>query len=87
MSTVLKKGAPSRSYPSRQRKLGPAPFASFEDLSDELESPADGGQAAGDLSMFAYRYRSFILFTFTKMIMIHYDCSNKKGDPLLVVSV
>jgi len=41
MSTVLKKGAPSRSYPSRQRKLGPAPFASFEDLSDELESPAD----------------------------------------------
>jgi len=44
MSTVLKKGAPSRSYPSRQRKLGPAPFASFEDLSDELESPADGQQ-------------------------------------------
>ncbi|CAL8111009.1 unnamed protein product [Orchesella dallaii] len=39
MSAVLKKGAPSRSYPSRQRKLGPAPFASFEDLSDELESP------------------------------------------------
>lgn len=43
MSAVLKKGAPSRSYPSRQRKLGPAPFASFEDLSDELDSPGVGG--------------------------------------------
>ncbi|ODM97919.1 hypothetical protein Ocin01_08765 [Orchesella cincta] len=43
MSAVLKKGAPSRSYPSRQRKLGPAPFASFEDLSDELESPGQPG--------------------------------------------
>ncbi|XP_071440671.1 serine-rich adhesin for platelets isoform X2 [Hetaerina americana] len=27
------------SYQSRQRRMGPAPFASFEDLSDELESP------------------------------------------------
>lgn len=43
MSAVLKKGAPSRSYPSKQRKLGPAPFASFEDLSDELESPGGAG--------------------------------------------
>jgi hypothetical protein len=38
-TTVLKKSAPSRSFPSRQRKLGPAPFASFEDLSDDMESP------------------------------------------------
>jgi len=48
MSAVLKKGAPSRSYPSRQRKLGPAPFASFEDLSDELESPGQPGEDAGE---------------------------------------
>lgn len=45
MSAVLKKGAPSRSYPSRQRKLGPAPFASFEDLSDELDSPGVGDES------------------------------------------
>lgn len=49
MSTVLKKGAPSRSYPSRQRKLGPAPFASFEDLSDELDSPGVGGEDSKNL--------------------------------------
>ncbi|XP_017769658.1 PREDICTED: uncharacterized protein LOC108557583 [Nicrophorus vespilloides] len=30
-------GAPNR----RQKRMGPAPFASFEDLSDELDSPED----------------------------------------------
>lgn len=49
MSTVLRKGAPSRSYPSRQKKLGPAPFASFEDLSDEMESPADSQGPSVDI--------------------------------------
>ncbi|XP_044255344.1 titin isoform X2 [Tribolium madens] len=33
----------------RQKRMGPAPFASFEDLSDELESPEDKNPAAGSV--------------------------------------
>ncbi|XP_045479226.1 uncharacterized protein LOC123684130 isoform X2 [Harmonia axyridis] len=32
--------------PLRQKRMGPAPFASFEDLSDELESPDDSTSAS-----------------------------------------
>ncbi|KAF5274281.1 hypothetical protein FQR65_LT04399 [Abscondita terminalis] len=34
-------GVPSSAPGRRQKRMGPAPFASFEDLSDELDSPED----------------------------------------------
>ncbi|XP_044747757.1 uncharacterized protein LOC123308989 isoform X2 [Coccinella septempunctata] len=45
--TIFTRTTPSPSVavsvanPHRQKRMGPAPFASFEDLSDELESPDD----------------------------------------------
>ena len=45
-TTATRKGAggavPPRTLSTRQKKLGPAPFASFEDLSDDNDpSPPD----------------------------------------------
>ncbi|KAG0425496.1 hypothetical protein HPB47_027350 [Ixodes persulcatus] len=39
------------SYPSRQRRFGPAPLASFEDLpTDDQDSSPEGGRHGGDPS-------------------------------------
>lgn len=41
-------GGKRSSYPSKQRRAGPAPLASFEDLSDAVESPESPKEADND---------------------------------------
>jgi hypothetical protein len=51
-----KNSAASTGVRERQKKLGPAPFASFEDMSDDLSSPESKGyQPMPEISEEQYR--------------------------------